>query len=62
MVTSFPLGEVIQNQEANGRIAKWAVELMGDGITYEPRKAIKSQILANFVAEWTGTQHPPPQI
>jgi len=61
-VSSFPLGEVIQNREANGRIAKWAIELMGDGITYEPRKAIKSQVLANFVAEWTGTQLPPPQI
>ena len=35
---------------------------MGDGITYEPRKAIKSQVLADFVAEWTGTQLPPPQI
>jgi hypothetical protein len=54
------LGEVIQNQEANGKIPKWAIELMGDGITYEPRKAIKSQVLADFVAEWTGTQLPPP--
>jgi len=62
VVSSFPLGEVIQNQEANGRIAKWAIELMGDGITYEPRKAIKSQVLADFVAEWTGTHVPPPQI
>jgi len=35
---------------------------MGDGITYEPRKAIKSQVLADFVVEWTGTQLPPPQI
>jgi len=52
VVSSFPLGEVIQNQEANGRIAKWAIELMGDGITYEAQKAIKSQVLADFVAEW----------
>jgi len=62
VVSSFPLGEVIQNREANGRTAKWAIELMGDGITYEPRKAIKSQVLVDFVAEWTGTQLPPPQI
>ena len=27
-----------------------------------PRKAIKSQILADFVAEWTDTQLPPSQI
>jgi len=31
---------------------------MGDGTTYEPWKAIKSQVLADFVAEWTGTQLP----
>jgi len=61
VVSSFPLGEVIQNREANGRIAKWAIELMGDGITYEPQKGIKSHVLADFVAEWTGTQLPPPQ-
>jgi hypothetical protein len=36
VVSSFPLGEVIQNQEATGRIAKWAMELMGDGLTYAP--------------------------
>jgi len=51
---------VVQNRESNGRIAKWAIELMADGITYEPQKAIKSQVLAEFVAEWTGTQLPPP--
>jgi hypothetical protein len=62
VVSYFPLGEVIQNREANDRIAKWAIELIGVGITYEPRKAIKSQVLADFVAEWTGTQLPPPQI
>jgi hypothetical protein len=59
IVSSFPLGEVIQNHEATRRIAKWAVELMGEGITYAPRKAIKSQVLADFVAEWTETQTPP---
>jgi hypothetical protein len=30
----YPLGEVIQNPEAEGRIAKWALELMGQNITY----------------------------
>ena len=34
VVTSFPLGEVIQNQNATGRITKWALELMGQGISY----------------------------
>jgi hypothetical protein len=42
VVSSFPHGEVIQNRDATGRIAKWALELMGEGITYTPQTAIKS--------------------
>src|SRR6185295_5738268 len=62
VVSSLPLGEIVRNREAKGRIAKWSVELMGETLTYTPRKAIKSQILADFMAEWTDTQLPPPQI
>jgi ribonuclease HI len=62
VVSSFPLGEIIRNPDAAGRIAKWSVELMGETLSYAPRKAIKSQILADFVAEWTDTQLPPPRI
>jgi ribonuclease HI len=62
VVSKYPLGEVIQNPEAEGRIAKWALELIGQKITYAPRNAIKSQVLANFVAEWTEIQTPPMSI
>jgi ribonuclease HI len=62
VVSSFPLGEIICNPDTAGRIAKWLVELMGETLAYAPRKAVKSQILADFVAEWTDTQLPPPQI
>jgi hypothetical protein len=58
VVSSFPLGEIIQCQEASGRIAKWAVEIMGETISFAPRKAIKSQVLADFVVEWVDTQLP----
>jgi hypothetical protein len=58
VVSSFPLGEIIQCREASGRIAKWAVEIMGEAISFAPRKAIKSQVLADFVAEWVDTQLP----
>jgi hypothetical protein len=33
-VSSFPLGEIIKNPDAAGRIAKWSVELMGETLTY----------------------------
>ena len=36
VVSSFPLGEIIHNREASGRIAKWAVELMGEALTFAP--------------------------
>jgi ribonuclease HI len=58
LVSSFPLGEIIQCREASGRIAKWAVEIMGETISFAPRNAIKSQVLADFVAEWVDTQLP----
>ena len=45
-----------------GRTAKWALELMDQGITYASRTVIKSQVLADFVAEWTEVQMPPAVI
>jgi hypothetical protein len=56
VVSSFSLGEIIQCQEASGRIAKWAVELMGETISFAPWKAIKSQALADFLAEWVDNE------
>ena len=32
---------------------------MDQGITYATRKAIKSQVLADFIAKWTEAQAPP---
>jgi hypothetical protein len=48
------LGELFRNPEASVRITKWAAELSGYHITFEPRTAIKSQVLADFVVDWTG--------
>jgi hypothetical protein len=35
---------------------------MGKTLSYVPRKAIKSQVLADFLAEWTDTKLPPARI
>jgi ribonuclease HI len=59
--SSFPLGEIICNHDANGHIVKWSVELGEFDIEFYPRQAIKSQILAYFVSEWTKIQIPPPK-
>jgi ribonuclease HI len=61
VLSSFPLGEIIHNHDANGRIVKWSVELGEFDIEFGPRQVIKSQILADFVSEWTEIQMPPPK-
>lgn len=60
MVTDFPLRDIIRNRDSTGRISKWAVELGALNIDFTPRKAIKSQALADFVVEWTEIQQPEP--
>ena len=62
VMTSFPLDEVVHSQDAMGRTTKWALELMDQGIAYAPRTAIKSQVLADFIVEWTEVQMPPAVI
>jgi hypothetical protein len=58
VVIDFPLEDILHNRDATGRISKWAVELGALNIDFTPRKAIKSQALANFVIEWTKIQQP----
>jgi len=51
MVSDFPLGDVLRNRDATGHIFKWSVELGAQNIEFVSRKAIKSQVLADFIAE-----------
>ena len=54
------MSAIIGNKDATGRVAKWAVQLAAHNISYEPRKAIKSQALADFLVDWAETQNLPP--
>src|SRR4051812_46827758 len=53
IVSEAPLTEIMNNRYATGRIAKWAIDLLPYDIHYQPKKSIKSQALADFLAEWT---------
>jgi hypothetical protein len=53
VVTSFPLRVILHNSNATGNIAKWAAELAEFHLDFQPRHAIKSQVLADFIVEWT---------
>jgi hypothetical protein len=58
VVTSFPLRAILHNSNATGNIAKWAAELAEFQLDFQPRHAVKSQVLADFIVEWT----PPPSV
>jgi hypothetical protein len=60
VVTDYPLGDILRNQDATGRISIWAVELGALTIDFKPRTAIKSQAQVDFMAEWRENQLPTP--
>jgi hypothetical protein len=49
------LGEILNNREATGKVAKWTIDLSMYDIVYKPQTAIKDQALSDFVAEWMET-------
>ena len=44
---------MFENRETSGRIGKWATKLAEHTIDFIPGSAIKSQVLADFIADWT---------
>jgi len=56
VVTDFPLADILHNRDATRRISKWAVELGALKIKFQPKTAIKSQALVDFLAEWWENQ------
>jgi ribonuclease HI len=52
-----PLSEIIGCKDASGRVAKWVIELAAHTIQYKPRTMIKSQIIADFFADWGEHQY-----
>ena len=60
VVCTAPLAEIIGSRDASGRVAKWAIALAPYTVFYQPRTAIKSQALADFLVDWAETQYLPP--
>jgi hypothetical protein len=59
VVTAFPLKAILHNSNATGNIAKWAAELAEFQLEFQPRHAVKSQVLADFIMEWTPSPSAP---
>jgi hypothetical protein len=59
VVTSYPLKAILHNSNTTGNIAKWAAELAEFQLDFQPRHAVKSQVLADIIVEWTPSPSAP---
>ena len=53
ILTKYPLQSLLRRSDFTGRIAKWGTRLGSFDIRYRPRNAVKGQVLADFVAEFS---------
>ena len=53
VLTNQPLKRAMSSPEAAGMMALWAIELSEFDIQYHPRTAVKGQIVADFITEYT---------
>ena len=53
VLTQLPLQALLRKSDYIGRIAKWGTKLGAYDVKYKPQTAIKGQVLADFIAEFT---------
>jgi hypothetical protein len=53
VLTNQPLNDFFGNHDSSSRIGKWVMELPEHVVDFEKRSAIKSQVLVDFIANWT---------
>ena len=53
VLTEYPLQSLLKRSDFTGRIAKWGTRLGSFDIRYRPRNAVRGQVLADFVAEFS---------
>ena len=52
-MTNQPIRKMMNKIDAVGQLIQWEIELGQFDIEYRPRVAIKAQVLADFIAEFT---------
>jgi ribonuclease HI len=55
--SSQSLKDIIRNREPTGRVGKWAAELNEFTIDFVNRSSIQSQVLVDFIIDWTPGAH-----
>ena len=56
VLIEYPMKQVLHKPETSGRLMKWAIELSEFDIRYNQKTAIKGQVLADFVMEFTSAE------
>ena len=51
-----PMKQILHKPETSRRLVKWAIKLSEFDIRYNPRTAIKGQVLVDFIMEFTSTE------
>ena len=54
--TEYPMRQVLHKPETSGRLMKWVIKLSEFDISYKPKTAIKGQVLADFIMEFTSAK------
>ena len=56
VLTDYPLKKAMNKLEAARGLIQWAIELSEFDVRYQPRNAIKAQVLMDFIVEFTPNQ------
>ena len=56
VLTDHRLKKAMNKLEAAGRLIQWTIELSEFDVRYQPRNVIKTQVLTDFIAEFTPSQ------
>ena len=54
--TEYLIKQVLHKPKTSERLMKWAIELSEFDIRYKPKTAIKGQVLADFIMEFTSAE------
>lgn len=53
MVTTYPLQAILYKPNLAGSLALWATELGAFNLKYVPQTTMKSQVIVNFIVEFS---------
>jgi ribonuclease HI len=59
VVTWYPPMVILRNPNTTDNIVKWAAELAEFELDFIPHHAVKSQVLTDFIIDWTPSASPP---